>query len=146
MKTRRLDYSQGSIQSDEARVKNSEVGLDRTVYASISNITDNKIIVTPEDKSSSYNRWLLDMNKFTDTGVISPELDELDTYLGTLGVTEDYPYSDDTYGIKPWLVVEEQEPFRNILHATRDNNHNVISSINIIDRATGSNLIHDTRK
>ena len=128
MKTRRLDYSQGSIQSQEARLKDNEVGLDRTVYANISSLTDNKSIVTPDDDDTPYHRWLLAMNEYQDTGIITPELQRLDEYLGELGVTEDYQYNDDTYNIEAWIAPIQQEPTRNVVYGTETNKQNVIFS------------------
>ncbi len=129
MKVIRRDYGQGS-DTQEQKKKTDELLLDRLIYRKIGSLTDNKGIVTPASKDSDFHRWLLDMNDLHNykyypliaTTQPTPDLTALDEYLGTLGVTEIYPFTEDTYKVKPWLTIEDQSTYR-VLMDTSDNTY-----------------------
>ena len=143
MKIRRIAKFQDSIKEGEARLSRlDELGFDRTVYKSISSRTDNRSLVTPVDRDSEFHRYLLDMNKYHDTGVITPQLQVLDEYLGRLGVEESYPFMDDAYISEPWIEYSSQDPFRNVVHI--DDQDEVFNVVHF-DGSIMYNVIHSTQ-
>ena len=134
MKIRRIDKSQSALKTKEIRVLD-DVGLSREVYAKMSSLTDNKVIVEPEGKDSPFERFLVDMESIHDGTNTDEDIALLDQYLGNLGDGEWYPFPQDTYVVEPWIDESEQFPTRNVID--RDGN-------NVIDRATGFNVVHNT--
>jgi len=52
--------------------------------------------------------------------VIAEGTIELDEYLGSLGITEDYPYSKDAVNIPVWLSATESSPERQLVDYSDD--------------------------
>jgi len=138
MKIRRITQSQDQLDADDARVKGNELGVERAIYRQLSSLTDNKVIVDPTGPDTEYDRFLLHMNEIQKGIQVSAFVDQFDEYLGTLGVTNDYPFPDDTYWIDSWIDIPKQEQFRNVV----DNNSNVIADVN----GTVYNVTHNTEK
>ncbi len=141
MRVRRFHQNQDALQKHEGQA-NDDLILDRVTYKKLSSLTDNKIIQNPTGKDSEYDRFLLDMDTIlkgtnTDAGVAL-----LDQYLGNLGVTIDYPFRDDTYGIESWIDVEDQSPTRNVIADISGVIYNVIAE----EGGTDYNVIHDTQE
>jgi len=144
MRIIRHDANQGAIDTQETKTITDGIALDRVVYHKLSNRTDNKVLTTPLDNSSEYDRFLLDMNglfyyrDYPGAGYPAPtaEFVALDEYLSTLGITAEYPFQDDMYHIEPWIEYDERPTTRNVIDQTG----------NIIDRATGYNVVHNTTK
>jgi len=119
MKIVRRDYAQGS-DSQEQKVANDELALDRLIYRKIGSFTDNKVITTPPENDTDFHRWLRDMNnlhnyKYYPSFAIktpTPDLIALDEYLATLGVTDTYPFLQDTYDVAPWVTPDTQSVYR----------------------------------
>ncbi len=135
MRIVRRDYGQGS-DSQEQKLGTDELSLDRLIYRKIGSFTDNKSILTPSSADSDFHRWLLDMNNLHnykyypnlyDGAIPTPDLTALDEYLGTLGQTEIYPFTEDTYKVKPWVTLDDRVGYR-ILVDTGDNTHLVDTS------------------
>ena len=129
MKIIRRDYGQGSGK-EEQKLNDDELLLDRLIYRKMGSLTDNKTILTPATNDSDFHRWLLDMNNLHNkkyypsfTGVEpTPDLIALDEYLGSLGITETYPFQQDTYKVDSWLDTIGQTEYR-ILMDEDDNTY-----------------------
>jgi len=129
MKIIRKNYGQGSGK-EEQKLKDDELLIDRLIYRKIGSRTDNKVLQTPPAKDSEFHRWLLEMDNLhiykyypsLHTGPIpTPDLIALDQYLGTLGVTEVYPFQDDTYHSEFWLDGDAtRTPVRYLVDASDD--------------------------
>lgn len=131
---KRRDYGQGA--SDQEQTvdvsANKELSLDRLIYRRIGSITDNKSLVEPVLPTTDFNRWLLDMNNLhlhkyypllaVNKPIPTPDVVALDEYLGTLGDTEVYPFSQDTYNQEVWLDIDSQTEHR-ILIDKSDNTY-----------------------
>ena len=129
MKIIRRDYGQGSGKQ-ETKLKTDELLIDRLAYRRLGSLTDNKMLTTPISASGDFERFLLDMNALHNhkyypslvTKQPTPDLIALDEYLGTLGITEIYPFSEDTYKVEPWAVIGVQSTYR-ILVDESDNTY-----------------------
>ncbi len=126
---KRRDYGQGAG-SEEAKLSDEELALDRLVYRKLSSWTENKVITTPDGPDTDFHRFLLDMDNLwiykyyptLHTGPIpTPDLIALDEYLGTLGLTQDYPFKDDTYNTINWGITKEDSAEIRVLVDTTDN-------------------------
>ncbi len=135
MKVTRLSLTQDAIQQHEAR---DDLVIDRTVYRKMSSLTDNKILQNPTGKDSKFDRFLLDMEDIHRGKLVDAEVSYLDQYLGNLGDGTEYPFIEDMYIVSPWLNENTQYAYRNVIDKMLDTDRNVI------DRDTGSNVIHTT--
>ena len=139
MRIVRRDLGQGAglaeqelSQSSQPSIEPDVLLLDRLIYRKIGSLTDNKLLVTPDSADTDFHRWLLDMNNLhnkkyypllsEDLPLPTPDLVALDEYLGSLGVTEDYPFLDDTYNVLAWLKID-YEPDGRILIDITDNTY-----------------------
>ena len=119
MKIRRLTQSQDASNPDEARIHPGELGIERDIYRKLSSRTDNRTLMVPEDNDSEWHRFLLTMNDINDGIAVSPEADMFDEYLGTLGLTDEYPFPDDKYISEQWIELGAQPPFRQVVDKRR---------------------------
>ena len=131
MKTRviRRDYAQGNS-NQEQNVDEGTLLLDRLIYRKMGSLTDNKLLTTPASSDTDFHRWLKDMDNLwnykyypglhalSGNPIPTPDLIALDEYLGSLGITEIYPFSQDTFYQPPWLKMEEQEEYRQLVDET----------------------------
>ena len=136
MKIRRQTQSQDQIDKDDSRLIDTELGIERAVYRKLSSLTDNKVIQNPQGPDSEYERFLLHMNDIEDNIPVSESMDKFDEYLGTLGVTDEYPFLDDVYGVEPWIDVPTQDETRNVV----DKETNIIHTVG----TTTYNVVHRT--
>ncbi len=130
----RRDYGQGAS-TQEANISDSatpsigsdELLIDRLIYKRMASLTDNKNLTTPDTPDTDFHRWLLDMNNLWQhkyypllhTGPTpTPDIKALDEYLGTLGVTETYPFSEDTFHLTDWLSQESRSEYRILVDIT----------------------------
>ena len=130
MKVRRLNYGQGG-NTQEVEKKDDELLFDRLIYRKLGSLTDNKVMTIPAKPDSDFKRFLLDMNNLHIhkyyTGLVdglplpTPDIIALDEYLGTLGITEDYPFLDDTQEIPLWFDGVDTNKQRRILVDGTDN-------------------------
>jgi hypothetical protein len=115
------------------------IKFDRHFYQLLGSLQANKTIVEDyrDNKlSPEYKRLLDELNDlyietyYPELGVITnvrPEIKALDTYLGSLGVTETYPYSKDTLHIPAWLRADRGADIR-VLTDDSDNTYLIDSS------------------
>jgi hypothetical protein len=144
MKIIRRNIGQGSSSQEQTlsdsgspHVNKDELLIDRLVYKKLSSLTDNKVLETPVSASDDFKRWLLDMNNLhlhkyypsltSGTPIPTPDIVALDEYLGTLGVTDEYPFKDDSYSVEPWIEIEQILQDR-VLLDTDDNTYLVDTS------------------
>ena len=136
MKIIRRDYGQGSGK-EEQKLNDDELLLDRLIYRKMGSLTDNKVLQSPTSDDSDFHRWLRDMNAYHNKiyypGLTAgdpeptPDLVALDEYLGSLGITEIYPFSQDTYKVESWITTESQPEYR-VLTDKTDNTYLTDSS------------------
>ncbi len=126
--------------SNAARITKREptattaLNLSRSTYQKLGSLVQNKSLssayangeLTPE-----YVRVLDELNDlYLKTSypmlyghlVIEPGIVELDAYLGSLGIDEEYPYSKDAVDIPAWIEADSQTEYR-ILVDERDNTY-----------------------
>ena len=137
MKIRRVNPTQDALSPGEARGDSSDFGLDRVIYKKLSSLTDNKSLTAPTGPDTEYDRFLIEMEKIHSGLEVTEAMTLLDNYLGTLGVTEEYPFSDDTYSSSEWISLGEQEAYRNVVSTATDN---IIVDVLGVDY----NIIHRT--
>ena len=95
--------------------KGDEIGFNREIYKKLGNRTFCKTL-TVDSANTSFNRFMLDLVAYDETGIATPEIVAMDDYLGSLGLSEDYPFIDDKYET-PGFTVEnnKQSPIRNVI-------------------------------
>jgi len=161
-------YSQGrmdpSLQND---VYYKENGIDnlisRTVYTRLSNLSDmrnisdgtfsqDKIVNGKLEDEALYLQELqnefadvmMKLNEYAETGENIDRIAELDAYLGSLGITEEYPFLDDIYGMGPWIEFQQTDPFRNVIHTDING---LVQNVVFTDKTgTTYNVVHDITK
>lgn len=145
MKLIRRDYGQGSGEEEQS-LDDDQLVLDRLIYRKIGSYTDNKAIVTPQGNDTDFHRWLLDMNKlhnkkyYDDTILVTADLVALDKYLGQLGVSEIYPFKQDTYNSPNVLKDIPQTEYRVL--SVMDTNGNDIE--HLVDLSDDTVLVYYT--
>ena len=129
----RVTKDLSSIRSD------STLGISRHLYQLLGSLVGGRILSTAYNDGTlpkEYIKLLDDLNILhlvknypeLSEGLIVPEgIAELDEYLGSLGVSEDYSYSLDTVNIPAWLDVGSQSEYR-VLMDTSDNTYLVDGS------------------
>jgi len=127
MKVIRRDFGQGSVAQEQGILIDGGIIFDRSIYREIGSLTDNKSITLPTGPDSPFDRWLIAMNEYYDTGVASPELIAIDEYLGRLyerevtledgSTTLVYPFDTDGYWVKEWIdITGAKVGTRNVVH------------------------------
>ena len=113
--------------------------IPRFIYSKLGNHTANKTVTLEnlEDESNEYELFMMDMERYSQTGEDLDNISALDNYLGSLGDGATYPFDDDTYDTTIWNI-EEQLPYRNV---AIDEETNVIIELSGIDY----NVIHSTQ-
>lgn len=120
--------------------KSNVLTFSRSIYQRLRSLAANKHILI------DYQTDLLpkEFEDFCDKlNTDDPDIHKADEYLGSLGITEDYYYSKDRINIEPWLTHTAQDSQRNIV--VREFKQKPYGNINnIIDRASGLNVVHNT--
>ena len=132
---RRRAYSNSTSANEAIEILNKPDGSNlaflKGIYERLGSLTDNKSITTPTSSSSIFEEWLLDMNDLWNSkyypglyigDIPSNDLITFDAYLGTLGLTDEYPFTDSTYNLKEWLSTETEPEYR-ILTDKSDNTY-----------------------
>ena len=118
-----------------------KVRVSRSVYQGLRSLAKNKTI-SDDYTNGKLPIELVDLyekfNQINSGETIDIEIHKLDEYLGSLGISQDYEYTKDTLYIEPWVEYTDQLPSRNVV----DDSTGTVN--NIIDRATGYNVIHNT--
>ena len=106
--------------------------MERIFYQKLGSLVSNKkldILYAENKLPLEYRRFLDEMNElylkknYPILGadiVVKPGIEELDKYLGSLGLTEDYPYSKDTIDIPAWLEIDTVPEYRVLIDTTDD--------------------------
>jgi len=136
MRIVRQTQSQDQIDKNDSKVTADELNIERVIYRKLSSLTDNKVIQDPADADSEYSRFLLHMNDIQADIGVEPSVMKLDEYLGELGVSKEYPFIDDVYGLDPWIEILDQEEFRNVV--------NLGTNIVYTKNGTTYNVVHRT--
>jgi len=147
MKIVRRDYGQGAGKQEALlNAPGNELAIDRMIYRKMGSHTDNKVLTTPSSNSTDWERFLLDMNKlhnkkyYDDTILVTADLVALDKYLGQLGVSEIYPFKQDTYNSPNVLKDIPQTEYRVL--SVMDTNGNDIE--HLVDLSDDTVLVYYT--
>lgn len=118
--------------------------LSRVLYQHLGSLVKNRELTQDITNPNEFNRLLNLLNEYAET-ITDPTfqendtvISEIDEYLGSLGVTEDYPYAKDAQSIPLWVDSTSQEPTRD-LYVYVDG----IATEAITD-STGEQLVHVT--
>ena len=122
---RRRAHSNSASANEAIEILNKPDGSNlaflKGIYERLGSLTDNKSITTPTSSSSIFEEWLLDMNDLWNSkyypglyigDIPSNDLITFDAYLGTLGLTDEYPFTDSTYNLKAWLEIDDPAEMR----------------------------------
>ncbi len=119
------------------------VRVNRIVYQGLRSLAKNKTI------SADYTAGLIprelvelyeEFSKINDGDSSNTEMVKLSEYLGLLGIEQEYEYKKDRIGVAPWIEYTDQLSTRNVVAG------NLTPPDNVIDRATGYNVIHNTEE
>ena len=112
----------------------SSINMSRLTYQNLGSLVKNKQLTSLYNAGElpgeyirvldELNNLFLKMNYPLLHGglVIADGIVELDEYLGSLGISEEYPYSKDAIDISPWVTIEAQTEYR-ILVDESDNTY-----------------------
>lgn len=121
------------------------IKISREVYQKLGSLIKNRQLLTEyNDKllTGSYNEFLEDMNilllkrNYSNLypDLVVPEgIEEIDIYLGSLGMTEEYPYSKDIVNISPWISIYTRSDYRYLVDT--EGNH-------LVDGTDNTVLVH----
>ncbi len=134
--------------------------ISRIIYARLSNLEDMRNIsdgsflqedIVPEkleslamyvqDRQNEFTEFMMQLSDLYDTGEDKDNILEIDKYLGSLGLTETYPFIDDSYTISPWINIIEQDDFRNVFHEDPDTEE-IFNVIHFNNSGEKENVIH----
>jgi len=114
----------GSNSGNEAISKTGQdIVFIKSVYKNLSSLTDNKNVTVPTESKTQYESFLLDMQELSvaidagDTSSIAPELIEFNSYLGSLGISDEYPF-DGKFDLADWYKSTTDSSIRNVSYGT----------------------------
>jgi len=96
----------------------NKLTFPRHIYQRLSSLVNNKTILadyTAGTLPKEYIAFLDELNK-VNTDDETAAINELNLYLGSLGLTEEYPYGKDIVNITPWFEAESTSHIRNIVY------------------------------
>jgi len=118
--------------------------LNRLVYQELRSLAKNKNIIDRVNTKSMPNELMTlfgNFDKILNNEEVDESIKNLDEYLGSLGVTTEYMYTKDIINIPNWVEVEQQDPYRNVIHAnSAGTEYNVIYN----DGSEDFNVVHRT--
>jgi len=130
-----LGNSSRNTKSGDIVVKDS-IRISREIYQKLGSFVKNKQLSTEYTLGSvtgSYKEFLDNMDNLFLGKPCIDGTKEIDEYLGSLGVTHEYPYNKDTLSINAWIDIETRSPYRYLID-TKGNY--------LIDSSDNSILIH----
>lgn len=130
--------------------QDGNVRFNRLVYQRLRSLIQNKTILAdyeagnlPAELVELFDEFdKISFNKTTkdDPVDVSEKAAIIDEYLSSLGLDDDYFYSKDRLDILPWIDLETQAPYRNVITDIATVDYNIIVDID----GTDYNVIHDT--
>ena len=89
------------------------IRMSRIIYQNLGSLVKNRSITREDDYNNEFQKIMniLDDSNLEPGSVI----DSVDTYLGSLGVSEDYPYAKDINDIPAWIDVLGVTEIRNLV-------------------------------
>ena len=91
--------------------------ISRKVYQELGSLVANKKIIdayTNNELSHEYVAILDELTKLNSGEEVDPAIEELDAFLGSLGIEAEYSYGKDTQSIPSWFEAVGQDAFRNV--------------------------------
>ncbi len=125
------------------KTSTNSLHMSRTVYQQLRSLAKNKHI------SDSYNNGLLpeefvsmldEFNKLSSGESVGEDTQELNKYLGELGIAEIYPFTKDMISIPEWVTPNSQDVARNVITSQTGTDYNVVTDIG----GTIYNVVHET--
>ena len=114
--------------------------LPRFIYSKLGNFTNAKEYTVEdfEDEKNEFDFFMMQMQRYSETGIDDENIAAIDDYLGTLGVDTEYPFNDDGYTLDLTGAATGIED-RNVVY----NNGSEI--VNIVHHVEGllTNVTHD---
>lgn len=113
-------------------VNDGVLGMSRLTYQMLGSLVQNKNLTALYDSGAlpkEYMRTLDDLNDLYlknnypatySNLVIKSGIVELNEYLGSLGLSETYPYSKDIVNIPAWVGIEAKPVYRYIIDTSDD--------------------------
>ena len=127
---------------DNVLAEEDNVGLvvPRFIYSKLSNFTNHKTIslVDMETEDNEYKFFMMELERFYNTSNDIDNIEALDEYLGSLGITTIYPFADDSYTAPSWIKLSEGLVDRNIVAIVNGIAYNIITTMS----GTDYNVIH----
>ena len=93
----------------------SDIVLQRTIYNNLKSLVKNTNVAVLNGGGSSYDQFILDMCALHDKNILGTDVDvpvgtdEVNTYLGLLGESEDYPMKKDIIQLNKFLNADYTE-------------------------------------
>ena len=124
-------------------VKKTDNGLTmpRSIYQKLGSLVKNKTLINDYAQGDLNKEYIEFLDKMSSIEDGEEEMIEVDKYLGSLGLDEEYPYSKDYRGIPAWIEVLGQAPYRNVAIVE---NKATINNIVYNDGTTIQNVVHNT--
>ena len=121
-------------------VSDKGVIIPRFIYSKLGNWTDVKTYTAEDfqDEKNEYEFFIMQMDRYSQTGIDDGNIAAIDEYLGSLGVDTEYPFDDDAFNVDLTGAATGVEN-RNVI------NYNGIDIDNIIHHDEGlvKNVTHD---
>ncbi len=129
--TRAKTYQHGSDENFEKPL--DELKFIREFYQVIGSREDNKTIELPVEIKNTIDRFLVDFNEYSISGVATQGLKDFDEYLSALNYDDNvYPY-EDFYQSSQWFGdLTPYSAIKNIVHVS----YNIVHGSN--------NIVHNT--
>lgn len=134
-----LKNSSQSFNDDYTSARDPEIiRMSRIVYQNLGSLVKNKTIVKNADYQNEFEKimYLMDENNIT----ADSTLEAIDEYLGSLGITETYPYEKDYNNIPAWADISGESPERNVVHL----DDNKVKLSDLVDES-GNKLVYYTQ-
>ena len=114
--------------------------LPRFIYSKLGNWTEIKNITVEhfENEHNEFEFFIMQMQRYTETGIDDGNIAAIDEYLGSLGVDTEYPFDDDTFNINLTDVATGIND-RNIIYNTGSEIVNIVYH----DEGLLTNVVHD---
>ena len=120
----------------------NDVQMGRTVYQYLRSLVRNKGILDDYNNDRlprEFKNFLDSLDKKMQGEEVSDALNNLDEYLGSLGIESIYSFSKDMVNVEAWLDCMGQDNIRNVV---TDESENVVVDV----AGTTYNVIHERQE
>lgn len=135
---RRRDY--GGSAAENVETTQDTLSLAREIYQGLSDVQRMKSLTRPTEIRTEFDKFITMMDDYS-LGNITPSEAEIaiNEYLGSLGLTEEYPFIQDTFVADNWMDPEAQDAIRNVslLDENLDPTDNIVDNEDNVVHLTG---------